>query len=109
MSRDSCGQLTFEERRIADVLVDFHPDAGIVAPHQHAAVSGLLHDVFRHAGVTGRVLVRRDDPRIWMEVYEHVGDTSLFERELAAGIARHHVARFAEGGARHTEPFVAPV
>ena len=44
-----------------------------------------------------------------MEVYEHVGDTMLFEREMAAGIARHHVARFAEGGARHTEPFVAPV
>jgi hypothetical protein len=75
----------------------------------HAAVSEVLHDVFRHAGVTGHMLVRRDDPRTWMEVYEHVGDTTLFERELAAAVARHRVARFVEGGKRHVEPFVKPV
>lgn len=73
-----------------------------------AAVDATLHDVFRHAGVTGRVLVRRDDPRTWMEVYEHVGDAPLFERELAAAVLRHRLAEHAEGGARHLEPFVAP-
>jgi hypothetical protein len=71
-----------------------------------AAVDALLHDVFRHAGVRGRLLVRRDDPRTWMEVYEHVADASLFEGELAAGVARHGVARLAEGGDRHIEPFL---
>ena len=74
-----------------------------------AAVDAALHDVFLHAGVTGRVLVRRDDPRTWMEVYEHVADGALFERELAAAVARHGLARRAEDGARHVEPFVAPV
>jgi hypothetical protein len=74
-----------------------------------AAVDALLHDVFRHAGVLGRVLVRRDDPRTWMEIYEHVGDTALFERELVAAVERHGVARFALDGRRHTEPFVARV
>jgi len=74
-----------------------------------AAVDALQADVFRHAGVTGRVLVRRDDPRTWMEVYEHVADVMRFERELAAGVARHGVANWAEGHSRHTEPFVLPV
>jgi hypothetical protein len=74
-----------------------------------AAVDGLLAHLFLHAGVTGRVLVRRDDPRTWMEIYEHVADVPLFERELAAGVARHDVTRWTEGGTRHTEPFVAPV
>lgn len=72
-----------------------------------AAVDALLQDVFRHAGVSGRVLVRRDDPRTWMEIYEHVADVLLFERELAAAVRRHDIARWIEGGARHTEPFVA--
>ena len=75
----------------------------------HAAVAALLQDVFRHAGVTGRMLVRRDDPRTWMEIYEHVADVPLFERELAAAVARHGVTRFVDGGVRHAEPFVAPV
>jgi Domain of unknown function (DUF4936) len=74
-----------------------------------AAIDALLADLFRHAGVTGRVLVRRDDPRTWMEIYEHVADVPLFERELAASAARHAVAHWAEDGKRHTEPFVAPV
>ena len=74
-----------------------------------AAVDALLADLFLHAGVAGRVLVRRDDPRTWMEVYEHVADVPLFERELAAGVARREVTRWAEDGARHIEPFVAPV
>ncbi|MFO1317612.1 MAG: DUF4936 family protein [Burkholderiales bacterium] len=74
-----------------------------------AAVDAALHDVFLHAGVTGKVLVRRDDPRTWMEIYEHVADGALFERELAGAVARHGLARYAEAGARHVEPFVAPV
>lgn len=74
----------------------------------HAAVTALMQDVHRNAGVTGRVLVRRDDPRTWMEVYEHVADPATFEQELAAAAARHDVARWTEAGGRHTEPFVAP-
>ena len=60
-----------------------------------------------HCGVQGRVLVRRDDPRTWMEIYENVADTAAFELALAAAVQRHEAARFAEGGKRHTEPFVA--
>ena len=74
-----------------------------------AAITALTQDVHRLAGVAGRVVVGRDDPRVWMEIYENVADAALFERELQAGVERHGVARYAEGGARHAEPFVAPV
>jgi hypothetical protein len=70
------------------------------------AVAALLHDLLAHAGVSGRVLVRRDDPTTWMEVYEDVADVERFERALAAGVAHHAVAGYAEGGTRHTEAFV---
>ena len=70
----------------------------------------MLAHLFLHAGVTGRVLVRRDDPRTWMEIHEHVADVPLFERELAAGVARHDVSALRSRTARGTtEPFVAPV
>ena len=73
----------------------------------HKAIDAMLKDMFVHAGVLGRVLVRRDDPRTWMEVYENVADARLFEEKLHAAVHRHDVARFAENG-RHLEPFVSP-
>jgi len=73
-----------------------------------AAVDALLRDVQRATGVAGRVLVRRDDPTTWMEIYEDVADAGRFERALADAVARHAVAAHAAGGARHAEPFVAP-
>lgn len=82
-----------------------HGDAAQV---RHA-VDAMLADVYLRAGVQGRVLVGRDDPRTWMEIYEHVADTQLFERELTGAVARHGTAAYAERHERHTEAFVAPV
>jgi hypothetical protein len=73
-----------------------------------AAVAALLLDVRVATGVAGRMLVRRDDPATWMEIYEGVADVGRFEAALAAGVARHGVAAFIAGGGRHAEPFVAP-
>jgi len=71
-------------------------------------VAALLRDVLAATGIAGRVLVRHDDPATWMEVYEGVADVERFEAALAEGVARHAVSRHVEGGARHTERFVAP-
>ena len=71
-----------------------------------AAVDALLRDVFTNAGVSGRLLVRRDDPRTWMEVYENVAQAARFEEVLTGAAIRHDLARFAENGKRHFEPFV---
>jgi hypothetical protein len=82
-----------------------HGDAGS-ARH---TVDAMLADVFLRSGVQGRVLVRRDDPRTWMEIYDHVANTHLFEEELARAVERHGAAAHAEARARHVEAFVAPV
>ena len=50
-------------------------------------------------------LVRRDDPRTWMEIYEHVHDTRAFEAALAAAVLRHGVDAHVPDG-RHVESFV---
>lgn len=71
------------------------------------AVDGVLRDIAIQCGVNGRVLVRRDDPRTWMEIYEKVADTAAFELALLAAVQRHEAAGFAEAGRRHAEPFVA--
>jgi len=71
------------------------------------AVDGVLRDIAIQCGVKGRVLVRRDDPRTWMEIYEKVADTAAFELALRAAVQRHGAAGHAEGGQRHVEPFVA--
>ena len=73
----------------------------------HKAVTQMLKDVFVHAGIFGRVLIRRDDPRTWMEVYENVVDARLFEEKLLAAAHRYDLARFAVDG-RHLEAFVSP-
>ncbi len=71
------------------------------------AIDAVLRDLAIQCGVQGRVLVRRDDPRTWMEIYENVADAAAFEQALAAAVQRHDAARFAEAGTRHAEPFVA--
>lgn len=71
------------------------------------SVDGVLRDIALQCGVKGRVLVRRDDPRTWMEIYEKVADTAAFEVALQAAVQRHAAASHAEGGRRHVEAFVA--
>ena len=76
------------------------------AGEARTAIDALLHDVFATAGIAGRVLIRRDDPRTWMEVYENVADAKSFETKLAVAEQRRDVGRFTDGK-RHVEPFVA--
>lgn len=71
-----------------------------------SAVDAVLRDMSIQCGVAGRVLVKRDDPRTWMEIYEKVGDAQGFEVALSVAVQRHGAGRVAEGGRRHTEAFV---
>lgn len=72
------------------------------------AVDAVMRDVVANAGVSGRMLIRRDDPRTWMEIYENVGDAKRFEEKLDNAVMRHGFARFVEGGKRQVEPFISP-
>jgi len=49
-----------------------------------AAVRQLQEEIFRSTGVQGRRLQRRDDPWLWMEVYEAVPAASDLPALLAA-------------------------
>ena len=72
-----------------------------------AAVDAMMTDVARRTGIAGRLLLRRDEPDTWMEIYEGVADPARFERELAAAVQRHGIARFIAVDGRHVEAFVA--
>lgn len=71
------------------------------------AVAALQDDLAQQTGIRGRVLVRRDDPGTWMEIYEGVAAPAQFEPALAAAVDRHRAADYAHDRARHTEAFVA--
>jgi hypothetical protein len=59
-------------------------------------------------GVTGRLLQGKDDPLLWMEVYENVLDPARFEVTLADLLATHRFSQFlAPGSMRRIERFVA--
>jgi hypothetical protein len=80
--------------------------AGTAAPAR-AAIDAMMVDIAHATGVTGRLLVRRDRPATWMEIYEGVADPAGFEREAADALVRHDVARYLADGTRHVEAFVA--
>ncbi|MCC7218009.1 MAG: DUF4936 family protein [Burkholderiales bacterium] len=65
-----------------------------------AAVNALMQDVALHAGVIGRLMLRRDDPTTWMEIYENVVDTALFDSVLADATVRSGIAASAGEGRR---------
>jgi Domain of unknown function (DUF4936) len=70
------------------------------------AVNELLREIALHAGVTGRLLIRRDDPSTWMEIFENVVDTTLFDTVLAESTERCGIEECAPGG-RHVERFAS--
>ncbi len=83
-----------------------------VAPAQvvaaRRAVTGILKSLEQRIAVSGRLLRRQDDPLLWMEVYESVRDTTVFETALAELLdASGLAALLAPDTARTTERFVA--
>jgi len=78
------------------------------APAARLAIGGVFGSVEQRTGVAGRLLRRRDEPLMWMEVYDGVGDPRTFEATLAAAVADHDFASFlAPGSERRIERFVA--
>lgn len=73
-----------------------------------ARVRELLARVERGAGVRGRWLRKRDEPLLWMEVYEAVTDAAAFEAALSHACEASGIeAVLAPGSQRKVERFVA--
>ena len=77
------------------------------SPEARRAITALQDDLAASTGIHGRVLVRRDDPQTWMEIYESVAAPAQFEPALDAAVTRHRAADFAHERVRHVETFVA--
>jgi hypothetical protein len=72
-------------------------------------IKKLLAAVRKATGVGGRLLRKRGEPNLWMEVYENVADSAKFEWELADAAERLKVQEFLqEGTTRHLECFEEP-
>jgi hypothetical protein len=70
------------------------------------AVEKLLDTVHKRTGTRGRVLKKRNEPLLWMEIYENVADEAKFEWELAEAVADTKIQSLLQpGSSRHTECF----
>jgi hypothetical protein len=70
------------------------------------AVGDLFAAIRNTTGIDGRLLKKRGEPLLWMEIYEQVGDAAQFEWELAEAVARLHLQDFLQtGSGRHVECF----
>ncbi len=73
-----------------------------------AATQQILATLHEKTGVRGRVLKKRNEPLLWMEIYEQVTDEAKFEWELAEAVAASDIAALLQAGsARHIECFAS--
>jgi hypothetical protein len=72
-----------------------------------ATIGALTAAIEERTGVAGRLLVRRDDPSTWMEIYENVTDERTFERVLAELTREHDALALTDDGKRHVERFAS--
>jgi hypothetical protein len=67
----------------------------------------LFSAVKQSTSVTGRLLKKRSEPLLWMEVYENVRDDAKFELELAQAVTQLKLSECLQEGARRMECFEA--
>jgi len=73
------------------------------------AVSKLQAAIRKRFGIDGRLLRKRDEPSLWMEIYEGVADGAAFEAGLASlveDLGFSHI--LAAGSTRKAECFEEP-
>jgi hypothetical protein len=69
------------------------------------AIVQLLGRMSDDTGIKGKLLTKRQEPHLWMEVYEGVHDAGAFERALDANAAALRLGQYLAHGRRHVECF----
>jgi hypothetical protein len=69
------------------------------------AVRGMMARLACRAGVAARLLRKRAEPGLWMEVYEGVAEPDRFVRLMDQAVSEFDIDMFIDG-ARHVECFV---
>jgi hypothetical protein len=60
----------------------------------------------KRTGIAGRLLKKRGEPQLWMEVYENVAETGGFEQALNHAVEEYGLRLHLQPGSqRHTECF----
>ena len=70
------------------------------------AIRSMMSRLSCRSGVSGRLLKKRDETRLWMETYADVVDTVRFEHLLRQAVDEYDVEMFIDGN-RCTECFLA--
>jgi hypothetical protein len=81
-----------------------------VAPEQTAfardRITHLLDVLAQSTGTRGRLMMKRDEPNLWMEIYEDIRDAGTFESALQTAVAELRIdALLVSGSQRHAECF----
>mgnify|MGYP001764902631 CR=1 FL=1 len=64
------------------------------------AVRGMMARVACRTGIAGQLLKKRDEPRLWMEVYSGIADAEAFARALAEKVNAYDIDMFLDGERR---------
>lgn len=83
-----------------------------VAPQHATTCEARVLDLFsalkQSTSVAGRLLKKRSEPLLWMEVYDNVRDDAKFELELQQATTQLGLAQYLhEGSTRRAEVFEA--
>ena len=69
-------------------------------PDTETAVRSMMARLACRSGVAGQLLKKRDEPRLWMEVYRDVADPQGFERLMAQKADEYDLGMFIDGSRR---------
>lgn len=73
-------------------------------PEAEAALRGMMARLACRTGVRGQLMKKRDEPRLWLELYQGVVDADAFETQLTEVAATYDVDMFV-ADARRVECF----
>jgi hypothetical protein len=80
----------------------YYPVDPMAADAARARVYALFDRLEQRCGVRGRLLTRRGEPHLWMEVYEGVSDAAGFESALEVNAAALDLEALLPAGNRRT-------